>query len=170
MRVKDDDERRYVEYVSSRLPWLRKVAFMLCQDWHRADDIAQAAITKLYVHWRTAGRAENLDGYARRVLVREFLGARRTAWASRVDLTAGPVGDGAVTEADPAMRMAVRTALVDVPPRQRAALVLRFYCDLTVEETADLLGCSSGTVKSQTSRGLDSLRRALDAHQITVGG
>jgi RNA polymerase sigma-70 factor (sigma-E family) len=168
--VKDDDERHYVDFVSSRLPWLRKVAFLLCQDWHRADDIAQAAITKLYVHWRRASRADNLDGYARRVLVREFLSARRTAWVNRVDLTAGPVGDGAVMDADPAMRMAVRTALVDVPPRQRAALVLRYYCDLSVEETAELLGCSTGTVKSQTSRGLGSLRRALDAHQITVEG
>jgi RNA polymerase sigma-70 factor (sigma-E family) len=168
--VKDEDERRYVEYVASRLPWLRKIAFLLCQDWHRADDIAQSAITKLYVHWSSAGRADNLDAYARRVLVREFLSTRRTAWATRVDLTAGPVGDDSVRDADPALRMAVRTALVDVPPRQRAALVLRFYCDLSVEETADLLGCSTGTVKSQTSRGLDSLRRALDAHQITVEG
>jgi RNA polymerase sigma-70 factor (sigma-E family) len=168
--VKADDERRYVEYVSNRLPWLRKIAFLLCQDWHRADDIAQAAITKLYIHWRTAGKADNLDAYARRVLVREFLSTRRTAWGSRVDLTAGPLDHETPAESDPTTRIAVRKALVDVAPRQRAALVLRYYCDLSVDETADLLGCSTGTVKSQTSRGLESLRRALDAHQITVEG
>jgi DNA-directed RNA polymerase specialized sigma24 family protein len=54
--VNADDERRYVEYVSGRLAWLRKVAYLLCQDWHRADDLAQAAITRLYVHWRSASQ------------------------------------------------------------------------------------------------------------------
>jgi RNA polymerase sigma-70 factor (sigma-E family) len=162
--VDSDDEQRYVEYVASRLAWLRKVAFLLCQDWHRADDLAQAAITRLYVHWRSAARAENLDAYARRVLVREFLSARRTVWGSRVDLRADPVEDA--RDDDPLTRVVVRAALAQVPPRQRAALVLRYYCDLSVEETADLLRCSSGTVKSQTARGLAALRRALESRQF----
>jgi DNA-directed RNA polymerase specialized sigma24 family protein len=168
--VRPDDEQRYTEYVSSRLPWLRKIGFLLCQDWHRADDLAQGTITKLYVHWRRASRADNLDAYVRTMLVREYLSQQRTAWASRVDLG----GDGMVerpwVDGDHAIRLAVRTALADVAPRQRATLVLRFYCDLSVEEAADVLRCSAGTVKSQTARGLDSLRRALDARQITVEG
>jgi RNA polymerase sigma-70 factor (sigma-E family) len=168
--VNADDERRYVEYVSGRLAWLRKLAFLLCQDWHRADDLTQATITRLYVHWRTAGRADNLDAYARTVLVREFLGIRRTAWASRVQLTAGPFADTAVHDADPATRVAVRAALAKVPPRQRAALVLRFYCDLSVEETADLLRCSTGTVKSQTARGLAALRDVLEPQRLIIEG
>lgn len=166
--MKAEDERRYVEYVGSRLPWLRKVAFLLCQDWHAADDVAQAAITRLYVHWRSASRADNLDAYVRTILVREFLGTRRSGWASRVDLSAGPPVDRAVRDADPATRLVVRDALATVAPRQRAALVLRYYCDLSVEETAEVMGCSTGTVKSQTARGLESLRRALQARQITV--
>jgi RNA polymerase sigma factor (sigma-70 family) len=168
--VRVEDERRYVEYVSARLPWIRKVAFLLCHDWHRADDIAQTAITRLYVHWRHAGGATSLDAYTRTVVVRVFLSERRTAWSTRVDLP-GDIASGAVTDdGDPAMRMAVRHALAAVAPRQRAALVLRFYCDLSVEETAEVLRCSVGTVKSQTARGLESLRRALDARQITVEG
>lgn len=166
--MKADDERRYVEYVSTRLPWLRKVAFLLCQDWHRADDVAQAAITKLYVHWRTASKANNLDGYVRTILVREYLSSQRTAWASRVDLSGGSVADFAVLDGDVTTRLAVQTALADVAPRQRAALVLRYYCDLSVDETAEVLNCSPGTVKSQTARGLESLRRALASRQITV--
>jgi RNA polymerase sigma-70 factor (sigma-E family) len=162
--VNADDEGRYVEYVSSRLAWLRKVAFLLCQDWHRADDLAQAAITRLYVHWRFAARADNLDAYARRVLVREFLSTRRTVWGSRVDLRPDPVDDS--HDEDPLTRMVVRSALAQVPPRQRAALVLRYYCDLSVEESADLLRCSPGTVKSQTARGLAALRRALESRQF----
>jgi RNA polymerase sigma-70 factor (sigma-E family) len=168
--VNADDERRYVQFVSTRLPWLRKVAFLLCQDWDRADDLAQAAITRLYTHWRAAARATNLDGYARTVLVREFLGSRRTAWARRVDLRDEPYAEASSPAEDPATRLAVRAALAMVPPRQRAALVLRFYCDLSITEAAEALACSPGTVKSQTSRGLAALRRALDGHEITVEG
>jgi RNA polymerase sigma-70 factor (sigma-E family) len=163
-----DDERRYVEYVSSRLSWIRKVAFLLCQDWHRADDLAQACITSLYVHWGTASRADNLDGYVRRVVVRSFLGDRRTAWSSRVDLRDEAPAEVAAPEADPVTRLLVRRALAQVPARQRAALVLRYYCDLSVEETAAALGCATGTVKSQTARGLEALRRALAEREITV--
>jgi RNA polymerase sigma-70 factor (sigma-E family) len=170
VRVQADDERRYVDYVSSRLTWLRKVAFLLCQDWHHADDVAQAAITKLYVHWRTASQADNLDGYVRRIVVHEFLGIKRTAWVSRVDLSGDLPAYLAAPEDDPTTRVAVRRALAEVPPRQRAALVLRYYCELSVEETAAALGCSPGTVKSQTARGLQALRRVLDASETFVEG
>lgn len=147
----------YVEYVESRLPWLRKIAFLLCQDWHRADDVVQSTITLLYVHWAKASRADNLDGYVRTVLTRVFLGERRSGWFRRVDLRAEPV-ERPVEPVDTATVLAMRAALGGVPPRQRATLVLRYYCDLTVEETAAALGCSVGTVKSQTNRGLTAMR------------
>jgi len=154
-----DDE--YTEYISARMMSLRRTAYLLCQDWHRADDLVQAAITKLYVHWSRARAADHIDAYARTVLVHEFLGERRSAWARRVSL------DGRVTEAradatDHDALLDLRAALAVVPPRQRATLVLRFYCDLNVEQTAQVLGCSPGTVKSQTVKGLAALRRALD--------
>jgi hypothetical protein len=79
-----DDE--YTEYISARMMSLRRTAFMLCQDWHRADDLVQAAITKLYLHWSRARAASHIDAYARTVLVHEFLGERRSAWARRVRL------------------------------------------------------------------------------------
>lgn len=123
-----------------------------------------------YVHWRTANRADNLDAYVRRIVVHEFLGQRRTAWGSRVDLSADPTVDLAGPEDDPTTRVALRQALAAVAPKQRAALVLRYYLDLSVEETAEILHCSTGTVKSQTARGLESLRRVLHAHQITAEG
>ncbi|HEX6351396.1 SigE family RNA polymerase sigma factor [Actinophytocola sp.] len=154
-----DRDRDYVDYVTARTPWLRQVAFLLTHDWHRADDVVQTAITQLYRHWRRASQVENLDGYARTVLVRSFLSERRR-WGSRVRLTADPPEYPARVE-DHAGRIAVRAALAEVPPRQRATLVLRFYCDLTVEQVAEVLRCSQGTVKSQTARGLDALRRVL---------
>jgi len=155
-----DDE--YTEYISARMMSLRRTAYLLCQDWHRADDLVQAAITKLYVHWGRARAADHIDAYARTVLVREFLGERRSAWARRVRL------DGQLTRAstgetsDHDALLDLRAALGAVPPRQRATLVLRFYCDLNVEQAAQVLGCSPGTVKSQTVKGLAALRRALD--------
>jgi RNA polymerase sigma-70 factor (sigma-E family) len=154
-----DDE--YTEYISARMMSLRRTAYLLCQDWHRADDLVQAAITKLYVHWSRARAADHIDAYARTVLVHEFIGERRSAWARRVRLD-GQVTSAGAGLADYDALLDLRAALAAVPPRQRATLVLRFYCDLNVEQTAQVLSCSPGTVKSQTVKGLAALRRALN--------
>ena len=158
MRSSRDAE--FTDYVQARLPWLRRVAYLLCQDWQSADDLVQAGITRLYINWGRARGAASIDAYARTVLVRTFLAERRSAWARRVTLSGGyPDRAAAVTDHD--IRLDVRAALVGLPPRQRATLVLRFYCDLPVDETAKELGCTPGTVKSQTAKGLSALRRVL---------
>ncbi len=176
--MRDADEQAYVEYVAARMPWMRKVAFLLCHDWDRADDVCQTTLTNLYVGWRRACAADNLDGYVRTMIVRAFLGERRTSWFTRVklldsvrdeDVEQMAVG-GMAARDDIDERMMVRSALAVVSPRQRATLVLRFYCDLSVEETAAALRCSTGTVKSQTARGLAALRRVIDTQRITVEG
>ncbi|MGE5136054.1 MAG: sigma-70 family RNA polymerase sigma factor [Gemmatimonadota bacterium] len=139
---------------------LRRLAYLLCQDWQRADDLVQAAITRLYVHWGRARALEHTDAYTRSILVREFLSERRSGWARRVTL-AGEPRETAALAADQDSALDLRAALAGLPPRQRATLVLRFYCDLNVDQAARLLGCSPGTVKSQTAKGLGSLRRVL---------
>jgi len=155
---RDED---FTAYVQARLAWLRRVGYLLCQDWQQADDLVQTAITTLYVQWRRARTMENVDGYARTILVHAFLNERRGGWARRVMLTGQlPDAPGPVPDADDAMD--VRGALAGLPPRQRATLVLRFYCDLNVDQAARVLGCSAGTVKSQTAKALAGLRRALD--------
>ncbi|WP_242613594.1 SigE family RNA polymerase sigma factor [Herbihabitans rhizosphaerae] len=167
-------DEQYSEYVSERLPTLRRTAYLLCGDSHRADDIVQAAITRLYLHWRKAQAADNLDAYVRRILVRTFLNEQRRAWISRVRLTGRP----AETPTPPAppgpdieTQELLRAALQRVSPRQRAALVLRFLCDLPVAEVAAQLGCSEGNVKSLTANGLTALRRQLgDRHPALAGG
>lgn len=157
------DDEQYTDYVSAKLPGLRRIAYLLCGDEHRADDVVQVAITRLYTNWRKARAADNLDGYVRAIVVRTFLNEQRRRW-SRVrlvgyadDLPSTPVARGADTET----REVVRIALDRVPPGQRAVLVLRFLYDLPVSEVAGLLGCSEGNVKSQTSLGLAALRRLL---------
>jgi RNA polymerase sigma-70 factor (sigma-E family) len=159
--VRSSRDAEYTDYVQARLPWLRRVAYLLCQDWQSADDLVQAAITRLYTHWGRARNAASVDAYARTVLIRTFLAERRSAWARRVTLSASyqELPDVA---GDHDLRLDMRAALASLPPRQRATLVLRFYCDLPVDETAAELGCTPGTVKSQTAKGLSALRRALD--------
>ena len=151
----------YVEYVEARLAWLRRLAYLLCQDWHSADDLVQATVTRLFTHWPRASRMDNTDAYVRKILVRAFLSERRSPWFRRV-LLSGVQADRAAIYADPDAVLDVREALAAIPPRQRATLVLRFYCDLDVEQAAIVLGCSAGTVKSQTSKGLAALRRMLE--------
>jgi RNA polymerase sigma-70 factor (sigma-E family) len=153
-------DAEFAEYVGARLPSLRRLAVLLCQDWHRADDLVQAAITKLYVHWPKATAAANMDAYVRTIVVREFLHERRSSWARRVSLS-GQLPDGPSAAHDADTTIDLETAIAALPARQRATLVLRFYCDLSVEQCALVLGCTPGTVKSQTAKALDTLRRTL---------
>jgi RNA polymerase sigma-70 factor (sigma-E family) len=158
---RDDD---YTEFVAARLQALRRIAYLLCHDWHHADDLVQLTITRLYVHWHRVGVMANPEAYTRTILVRQFLRERRSGWARNVSLP-GEVPDrlGPGDDCDDAID--VNSVLAELPPRQRATLVLRYYCDQTVDQVAEVLGCSPGTVKSQTAKGLASLRLALGAGQ-----
>jgi RNA polymerase sigma-70 factor (sigma-E family) len=153
-----DDE--YTEFVAARLQALRRLAHLLCQDWHHADDLVQLTITRLYVHWHQVRVMDYPEAYARTILVREFLRQRRSGWARKVSLP-GEIPDWLEVSDDRDDAIDVNAALAELPPRQRATLVLRFYCDQTVDQVAEVLGCSPSTVKSQTSKGLGSLRLAL---------
>lgn len=155
-------EREYVEYVRGRLPRLHRTAYLLCGDAHRADDIVQAALTALYLNWKKAAGADNIDGFVHRILVRRYLDERRTRW-SRMwsgdvppETPAVASGSGLVEDRDELV-----TALRSLPKGQRAVLVLRFLNDLSVEETARALDCSVGNVKSQSARGLAALRAQM---------
>jgi RNA polymerase sigma-70 factor (sigma-E family) len=154
-------DREFTDYVGARSGWLRRIAFLLCQDWDHSDDLVQAAFTSLYVHWSRVRGADHLDAYTRTILVRVYLGEQRTGWARKVTLAAWlPEELSEVTDQETALD--VRAALAGLPPRQRATIVLRYYCDLNIDQTARALGCSAGTVKSQTSKGLVALRQALE--------
>jgi RNA polymerase sigma-70 factor (sigma-E family) len=158
----------FTDYVAERAPWLRKVAFLLCGDWHRADDLVQTAVTKLYTNWHRAARADNLDGYARRTLVNTFLAEQRTSWWRLVDLRAADHDPAPPSHSDVETALDLRAAIDLLPPRQRATVVLRYFCDLPVGEVAKTLGCSAGTVKSQTARAVDALRRLLPTESLSI--
>jgi RNA polymerase sigma-70 factor (sigma-E family) len=158
-----DFEDDFAAFYAARADNLRNTAYLLCGDWHLAQDLTQITFTKMYRVWQRIERHDTLDQYSRRVLVRTFLDERRRGWRREFatvpdspELDAVARGDDRADE-----RLLLRTALARVPKRQRAVLVLRFWMDMSVEQTAEALGCSTGTVKSQTASGLNNLRDVL---------
>ncbi|MGX1615335.1 SigE family RNA polymerase sigma factor [Micromonospora chalcea] len=153
------DEDEYRQFVSARLEPLRVTAYLLCRDWHTADDLVSITVGKLYRHWRRVRRMEHVDAYVRGMLTNAWLDERRRPW--RRERSTDEVPDSVETTL-PEVTLADRELLLDLlaqlPARRRAVVVLRFYCDLSVEETARAMGVSTGTVKSQAARGLESLR------------
>ncbi len=165
MRSTTDEE--YVEYVSGRLASLKRLAFLLCGDDHRADDLVQESVTRLYVRWTTARKADNLDRYVRTIVVRMHIDETRRPW-SRVRLFGTLPDQQRSPDAGTEDRDDLRYALAALPAGQRAVLVLRFLCDLPVAEVGELLGCSQGTVKSQTAHGLAKLRDSLSSREFAM--
>jgi RNA polymerase sigma-70 factor (sigma-E family) len=151
----------FSEYVAAQAEQVRFTAYLLCGDWHEAEDLAQAAFVRLYLAWGRIDRTEPINAYVRRIVTRTFLNERRRLWRRLERLTGAPPEPPAGPGPAPEQRMVVMAALAQVPPRQRAALVLRYWEDLSLEETADALGCSVGNVKSQCARGLRRLRELL---------
>jgi RNA polymerase sigma-70 factor (sigma-E family) len=158
--------QEFVEYASANLPRLHRTAYLLCGDPHRADDIVQSTLTSLFVHWKKAGAADNLDAYVHRIMVRRFLDELRRSW-SKVLLWAEAPERATPEDETVENRDVVLAALRRLPKGQRAVLVLRYIADLSVEETAQALNCSTGNVKSQSARGLATLRAVMtDAEPV----
>ena len=148
------------EQFTMRAPGLRRTAYLLCGDWSRAEDLVQTVFASVYARRRRLRSREALGAYLRQALTRTYLDASARHW--KREHARGDLPDVALPHDDAIEdRLVLLDALERVPPRQRACLVLRFYDDCSVEETAALLDCSAGTVKSNTARGLDALRAAL---------
>ncbi|GAB1511910.1 SigE family RNA polymerase sigma factor [Actinophytocola sp. KF-1] len=163
MRGRDQE---FAEFFSARFEGARRIAYAMCGSWPDAEEIAQTAFVKLYARWSKI-RIETVDAYLRTVVTRVFLDTRRRGRA-REQVVAELPDVVAPPEAGPAERMALRAALLSVPPGQRAVLVLRFVADLSVDQVAETLGCTPGTVKSQTARGLAALRAAFRKGEVSV--
>jgi RNA polymerase sigma-70 factor (sigma-E family) len=148
------DPEPFAAYYATRYQALRRTAYLLCGDWHEAEDLTQAAFVRLYLAWGRI-RVDGAHAYARRVLLNELLGRRRRNREHPVEALPdrpGPAGGS------PDDRVDLSAALRAVPPQQRAVVVLRYWEGLSVEQTAALLRVAPGTVKSQASRGLAALR------------
>jgi RNA polymerase sigma-70 factor (sigma-E family) len=158
------DEVEFAAFVEACRPGLRRTAYLMCGDWERAADLTQEAMVRVYVAWPRLRHDHGLRSYARRAVVSVAIEQARKKSSREVPfahLGEQPVDDSADQVAD---RLLLMAALAELPPRQRACVVLRFYDDLSVEAVAEALGCRVGTVKSQTARGLDALRAAYARH------
>jgi RNA polymerase sigma-70 factor (sigma-E family) len=148
----------FYAFVATRMDRWRRCAYLLCQDWHVADDLVSITLTKLYRSWSKVSGATNRDAYAQRVLTRSWLDERRRTWRRWERLQDEVPEHPHVTPDMVGERQALADLLRSLGPRQRAVLVLRFYLDCSVEDTAKALGLTESTVKSQSSRALDTLR------------
>jgi RNA polymerase sigma-70 factor (sigma-E family) len=151
----------FVEYARAAAPRLRRTAFLLCHDWHLAQDLTQTALAKLFVHWGRIQRRDSPDAYARKVLLRVFLDHQRRS--SSREVVVERITDSAAPGGQPELRLTLLEALGRIPARDRAILVLRYWEDQSIETVADLLGVSVPTVKAQSARGLSRLRTLLGA-------
>jgi len=160
----EQDFRLFVKEIAASL---HRTAYLLCGDWYLADDLVQEALAKAYSHWRKVQKAENPSAYVRRILINEsrrgWRRNRNVTERSGVDLTDIAVADMSDTVAN---RAELLQALQSLSVRQRATVVLRFLEGLSERETAAALGCSEGTVKSQTSRALIKLKSVLNRGDI----
>ena len=155
-RVDSHDDEEFRRFVAGRSLALLRTAYALCGDRHTAEDLVQGALAKLYRRWH---KVDDPEGYVRRILYHDQV----SRWRRRQVLHEDPVGDvpdGPVPDAVEMVgdRMDVLQLLRRLPPRQRAVLVLRYYEDLSEREIAAVLGCSTGTVRSQAHRALARLR------------
>lgn len=157
-----DREPEFSDYATARRAQLYRTACLLCGDPHRAEDIVQDALARLYANWPRVSRADNVEGYVRRILVNSHYSDRRRPWrreSASTSLDLPPLEPGIAPEDADVIWAAIRS----LPPGQRKVIVLRHIWDRSVEETAADLGISPGTVKTQTRDALAALRRALKA-------
>ncbi len=159
-----EEDAAFADYFTARRDHVRRTAYLLCSDWHKADDLTQMAFVKLYGAWNRVRDHRAMNAFVRACLVRTAIDESRRPWRREkvteflpesVDLGSADIA------AMVANREVIQGALQQVPPGQRAVLVLRYFEGLDVAQTAAALKCSEGNVKSQTSRGLAAMRAAI---------
>jgi RNA polymerase sigma-70 factor (sigma-E family) len=158
-----DAELDYREFAAARAAPLFRLAFLMCGNWHEAEDLVQTTLASMFVSWSRLRRGNSLEAYARRVLVNAFLSQRRlrrsreTPIAQFADVTAPAV--------DQDLRLTLVAALRQLPPRSRAVVVLRYLEDHNIQYVAELMDVSPAAVKSLNARGLAQLRELLNGDE-----
>jgi RNA polymerase sigma-70 factor (sigma-E family) len=150
----------FTEFAETASLQLRRTAFLLCGNWHTAEDLAQTTLAKVFVSWRKIRRRDAVRAYAARTLVNTYLADKRLKRTAEILTDRFP--ECPVEPHAPETRMVVLGALATLPPRARAVVVLRYWEDLSVEQVAAVLGCSPGNVKSLAAGALGKLRAVLD--------
>ncbi len=158
--MKSAQEDEYLEFVAARAKALYRSAYVLpAGDTHLAEDLVQETFSRVYVHWNRVAGADSPAAYAQTVLVRAFLSLRRRR--STAERPTGNMPDSAAVGPDTALQLTLLDALGQLPPRDRAVLLLRYWEDHSIEETARMLKLSRSAVRSQGTRALGRARALL---------
>jgi RNA polymerase sigma-70 factor (sigma-E family) len=164
--------RDFADFVRQRsAPMLRTAWLLTGGDWALAEDLAQAAFSAVWRHWTRVSAMEAPEAYAHKVMLNTFLSWRRRRWTAEFSterFVVSPATSGGFARAD--TREVLRHALRQLTARQRAVITLRYYEDRSEAETAEILGCGVGTVKSQASRAIAKLRQQPGLADIMTGG
>jgi RNA polymerase sigma-70 factor (sigma-E family) len=162
----------FADFVRHRSSAMLRSAWLLTGgDWALAEDLAQTALGEVWKRWDRIGAMEAPDAYAHKVLVNTFLGWRRRRWTG--EIATGRLPETGVVTGEFARvdtREALRRALRELPARQRAVITLRYFEDRSEAETAAIMGCSAGTVKSQAAKALARLRHVPGLADVLTGG
>ena len=156
-------EAEFGEFAAAQAGQLFRIAYLLCGDWHEAQDLVQTALTKLFVAWGRVSRVDHVNSYARSVLVNSYLSSRRLR--RQGELPVAEIFEAGVSDGDADLRLTLVAALRKLPPRSRAVVVLRYLEDQSIESVASYLGTTPAAVKSLNTRGIALLRQYLGAQQ-----
>jgi RNA polymerase sigma-70 factor (sigma-E family) len=165
------DDASFETFVQTRGATLTRFAYLIVRDHHLAQDLTQEGLARLHRHWARVSDFDDPDAYVRKIMLNQFLSwRRRRAWTERstADLAEQPTSDDPT--ASGADRDAMWALLGDLPPRQRAVIVLRYYEDLDDNAIAHLLKCTPATVRSHASKATARLRSAVADADLTYGG
>ena len=169
----EHDAPAFDEYAATAWPWLYRCAYLLAGNHADAEDLAQQTLLQAYRSWARVREADEPRAYLRRMLTNLYVSQKRPKGRRLEVLTDVPVeprhpgGQGG--QGGPEDRMVLWPRVASLPPRQRAVIVLRYYEQLSEREIADVLGCSTGTVKSTAHRALASLRAAVGPGTLETG-
>jgi RNA polymerase sigma-70 factor (sigma-E family) len=156
-------DEEFAEFARARQQRMYRQAYLLCGDAEQARDLVQTTLLKLYRAWPRVSKATYVDAYSHKTLVRTYLeGLRRSRRERQLQRLAEPPR----SEESADLRVTLLGALAELPPRARAVVVLRYWEDLSIEQTAEALGCGAGTVKAQSSRALATLRDRLGSFTV----
>jgi RNA polymerase sigma-70 factor (sigma-E family) len=153
--------QRFEDYAQSQWHQLMRSGWLLTGNWAAAEDLVQSTLTLVWQSWEYISALDYPAAYVRRVMTNEYISTqrRRAAHEHPTDPIPEHAGPDAIGDSD--LRLALIQALDGLPPLQRAAVILRYFDDLSIEQTAEALNCSVGNVKSQTSRALRKLRTSV---------
>jgi RNA polymerase sigma-70 factor (sigma-E family) len=154
-------DAEFTEFVAAAAPRLRRTAYLMCRDWHLAQDLTQITLAKMYACWARIWRTTNLEAYSRRVLMNAVIDQRKRRSDAEIVLAELPEAPIRQPDGSAELHVALLAALAALPVRDQAIVVLRHWEDLSVESVAEILGVSASVVKMQSARSLGRLRHLL---------